>query len=181
MTSRRLVLTPVGAGDAADIVTLHRDPRVLAHLIDGIPDEDWRAQIYLDWAAVLHRRGIGPWAARRDGRFVGLFTLTPFVEGDDSRLELGGRLSPTAWSGDLAVEAGARLITHAFDDLGHDVLMSTHHPNNPTVPTVLARLGFVPDGPVTVFGHAALAHRLSADTWRAQNGTPLRRTPGVPT
>ncbi|WP_185965026.1 GNAT family N-acetyltransferase [Glacieibacterium frigidum] len=173
--SRRTVLTPVGVHDAGDIIALHRDPRVVAQLIDGIPDEPWKVSIYLDWAAKLHARGIGPWAARRqgDGRFLGLYTLTPFNDGDDDLLEFGGRLARAAWPGGLSVEAGAALIDHAFEGLGRRELVSAHHPDNRAAAAALARLGFGNPAPETVFGRSAIVHRLDVATWRALGGRAL--------
>lgn len=177
LSTRRIVLTPCATGDFDDIVALHRDPRVIAFLIDGLPDDARKAAIYLDWAAALHARGIGPWTARRrsDGVFLGLFTLTPYVDGDDALLELGGRLARAGWAGELAVEAGAALIDHAFGDLGRTALVSLHHPDNPTVPTILGRFGFDGGEPATLYGQPATLHRLAAETWRAQGGRPLAR------
>lgn len=45
--SARLVLTPTDASDLDGIVALQSDARVTAHLIDGIPDAAWKADIYL--------------------------------------------------------------------------------------------------------------------------------------
>ena len=179
LTTARLVLAPVSPADRDAVVELHRDDRVTRHILDGIPDAPWKADVYLRWASALHARGIGPWSARRLGsaRFLGLFTLTPFVEGDDALLELGGRLGRAGWSGDFAVESGAALIEYAFERLGHDRLMATHHPDNPTVPAVLARLGFSGLRTATVFGRDALAMELRSNAWRAQGCRP--RPPAV--
>lgn len=180
LTSRRTILTPVGVSDAHDIVALHRDPRVVAQLIDGIPDEPWKVGVYLDWSAKLQARGIGPWTARRqgDGRFLGLYTLTPFNDGDDALLEFGGRLARAAWPGGLSVEAGAALIDHAFGALGRRELVSAHHPENRAAAAALARLGFANPASETVFGRSAIVHRLDVATWRGLGGqamAPVRR------
>lgn len=173
--SRRIVLTPTRAPDADDIVALHRDPRVVAQLIDGIPDEPWKVGIYLDWAARLQARGLGPWTARRrdDGQFLGLYTLTPFKEDDDDLLEFGGRLARAGWPGGLSIEAGAALIDHAFGPLGRSLLVSAHHPDNRAAAAALARLGFASPTLQTVFGRPAIVHRLDVAAWRTLEGRPL--------
>lgn len=170
LRSARIVLTPCAAADAADLVALHRDPRVTQLLVDGIPDEPWKAQVYLDWAAGLHARGIGPWTARRrgDGRFLGLFTLTPFVGDDDRLLEFGGRLARAGWTGGLSIEAGAAVIDHGFGPLDRDALVSAHHPDNRAAAAALARLGFGGAVPGTVFGRDVLVQQLERATWRAR-------------
>jgi len=171
--SPRVILTPTSFADRSDIVALHADPRVTAHLLDGIPDEDWKADIYLRWAAGLHAEGIGPWTARRrsDDAFLGLFTLTP-VEGEPDALEFGGRMARAGWHGDLAVEAGAAIIEHGFSGLGRQSLVSLFSPDNLTAPVALKRLGFSGASPTSVFGKPGLAARLTAAAWRNRGSRP---------
>lgn len=173
ITTARLVLTFIAPADIADIVALHADPRVTPMLLDGIPGTPAIARIFVDWAASHAPHGFGTFAARRreTGVFQGLFSLTPF-EGTDE-LELGGKLSPQAWGRDLAVEAGAALIDHAFGALGRDRLVSATHPDNRAAIGVLARLGFVYVSPTSVFGAVARLHRLSAGDWSSQGARPL--------
>lgn len=175
----RIALAPCAASDRDDIIALHRDPRVIEYLLDGLPADTGTAAIYLAWAAALHARGIGPWVARRrrDAAFLGLFTLTPYVENEDTLLELGGRLARAAWLGDLAIEAGAALIDYAFDTLGRSALVSLHHPDNPTVPSVLGRLGFTDPELTTLYGQPAVIRHLSVTRWRVQGSraAPRRR------
>lgn len=169
LETRRAVLMPSGPFDLDDIVALHADARVTPYLLDGIPDTRWKAQIYLDWAAGLHARGLGPWTARRrnDGRFLGLFTLTP-VESDDDALEFGGRAARAGWSGDLAVECGACLIDHGFNGLRRARLVSLHAAANRAASVALQRLGFGAPAPATVFGSAAVQVSLTAAAWAAR-------------
>lgn len=173
--TRRLRLDPVGEADEADIVTFHRDPRVTALLLDTAPDSAVLARIFTTWSQTLNRDGLGVFAARRhdDDTLVGLFTLTPFS--DTKEVELGGKLAPFAWGRDFAAEAGAALIGHAFDTLGHGNLVSAYNPDNRAVPAVLARLGFADAGTINVFGHLAGLMRLSAAAWRAQGRRALPR------
>lgn len=174
LQSRRVTLTPSGAADLDDIVAMHRDRRVIGDLLDGIPDETWKARVYIGWAAGLHADGLGPWTARRSdtGRFLGLFTLTPY---ESDALEFGGRMARAGWTGDLAVEAGARLIDHGLMTLGKARLVSLHAPGNATATAALTRLGFTDPGPATVFSASAICVTLSAGHWRAQGRMPLPR------
>ena len=172
ITTARLVLSPVAPADIADIVALHSDPRVTPMLLDGIPSTPAIAQIFVDWATTHAPHGYGTFAARRreTGAFQGLFSLTPF-EGT-GELELGGKLAPQGWGRDLAVEAGAALIGHAFDTLARDRLLSATHPDNRAAIGVLMRLGFVYVSPTSVFGAPGRLHELSADTWQGQGARP---------
>jgi len=168
--TRRTVLMPMVNGDADDVVALHRDPRVIRHVLDGIPDDLRKFAIYLAWANGLRAAGQGVWTARhRDGGvFLGLFTLTP-CEGRGDCLEFGGRLCRAGWHGDLAVEIAAALIEHGFATLGTARLISVFHPDNRTAPVALARLGFGHSRATTMFGTAATEVSLGALEWRADD------------
>jgi RimJ/RimL family protein N-acetyltransferase len=174
-TTQRLRLEPVTTADEPAIIAFHRDPRVTGLLLDTAPATPVLARLFVMWSQDLNARGLGVFAARRrdDEAIVGLFTLTPF-EGTEA-IELGGKLSPRAWGGDLAAEAGAALIDHAFDSLGHDRLVSAFHPDNRAVPAVLARLGFADAGETVLCGRPAGLMHLSAQAWRGQGGRPLPR------
>lgn len=173
ITTARLVLRSVVSADIDDIIALHADPRVTPMLLDGIPSTPAIARLFVDWAATHAPHGYGTFAARRrkTDAFQGLFSLTPFEGTGD--LELGGKLSPQAWGRDLAVEAGAALIDHAFGALARDRLVSATHPDNRAAIGVLARLGFGYVSPTTVFGVPGGLHALSAAAWSAQGARPL--------
>ena len=169
----RLLLAPIAPADRDEIVALHTDARVTPMLLDTAPNTPAIAEVFVRWAQGHAECGYGTFAARRHntGVFQGLFSLTPF-EGTHE-LELGGKLAPQAWGRDLAVEAGAALIGHAFDTLGRERLVSATHPDNRAAIAVLARLGFVYDSPCDVFGLPGRLHVLQSATWAAQGGLPL--------
>ena len=81
-------------------------------------------------------------------------------------VEIGTRLLPRAWGRGYALEGGAALCTHAFDTLGLPALLGLCDPANRSVPPLLARLGFIPDGKVEQFGKPALRMRLKRADWR---------------
>lgn len=164
--TRRLKLDPLEPADADAIAALHADPRLTEHLLDGIPRTPAEALIYVRWAQALGAHNLGVVAARRrdEMAMLGLFSLTPFEA--TGEIELGGKLARAGWGGNLAFEAGARLIDHAFDTLDRDSLVSAYHPDNRSVPAVLGRLGFERGGEVRVFGRGAMLMRLSRAVWR---------------
>jgi len=167
INSRRLSLRPIAQEDVPEIVALHRDPRVIGLLVDGIPNTRSIAGLLLRWNEAMAAKGFGTFSVRRHGdpALIGLFSLTPFRE-DEALLELGGRLAPSAWRGGLAVEAGAALINHAFGPLARDALVSAFHADNRSVPAALARLGFVPaDGGDTGSGRPTALMRLDRADW----------------
>lgn len=160
----RLSLDPLRLGDAAAIARLHADPRVSRYLLDGVPRTLREATIYIGWALSLAPPAC-VYAARRPGEIdpIGLFSLVPFGEGGP--LELGGKLAPAGWRGNLAFEAGTALIDHVFADLGHEELVSAHHSDNRSVPALLARLGFADAGETIVFGSPARLMRMTRAGW----------------
>lgn len=175
-TSARLDYRPIKVGDMPAIAALHADPRVADLLVDGIPDTMAKAYAFVRWNEPFVERGYGMFAVRRRGRdeLIGLFSLTPFG-GDEALLELGGRLTPSAWMGSLAVEAGAAMITHAFATLGRERLVSAFHPDHRAAPVALARLGFISAGSATLFGRAVATMELTSAAWHAQGCAPRPR------
>lgn len=171
----RLLLRPIAAGHREAIAALHADPRVAAQLVDGIPDTPDKADLFLRWNAPMAARGYGTFAVQRreSAEMIGLFSLTPF-EDDETLLELGGKLLPTAWRGGLALEAAAALIDHAFDTLGRDQLVSAFHPDHRSAPASLARLGFAEERDGEMFGNPIRIMRLTREAWVAQGGKAVR-------
>lgn len=172
-TTARLRLDPLTPVDVPAILALHGDARVTPLLMDTVPDTPALALLFVEWANGHYAQGYGTFAARRPGEdaLVGLFSLTPF-EGTDE-LELGGKLAPSAWGRDLAVEAGAALVTHAFATLGRESLVSAVHADNRAAAFALARLGFTFEREGEVAGTRARLHRLTRRAWDGQGARPL--------
>jgi RimJ/RimL family protein N-acetyltransferase len=173
ITTERLDLSPIADEDVDAIAVLHSDPRVVALLVDGIPDTPVKARLMLYWNVKLAAKGYGTFAVRRRGEsgLIGLFSLTPFQD-DEALLELGGKLLPEAWRGSLAIEAGAAMIEHAFSTLGRDRLVSAYHPDHRAVPFALGRLGFRPAGETEMFGREVALMALDLADWKAQGARP---------
>jgi RimJ/RimL family protein N-acetyltransferase len=173
LRSARLELRPIHPADRIDIARLHADPRVAALLVDAIPDTAAKAEIMLRWNAPLAEAGIGTFAVRRQGeaRLIGLFSLTPF-EGGEGLMELGGKLSPEAWAGGLAIEAGAAMIDYGFGPLGQDRLVSAFHPDQRSAAASLARLGFDDPRSGMLFDRAVTIMTLTRARWDAQGRKP---------
>lgn len=175
LLSPRLLLRPIAAEHREAIAALHADRRVVAQLVDGIPDTPAKADVMLRWNAPMAARGYGTFAVHHRGsaEMIGLFSLTPY-DGDADLLELGGKLLPSAWRGGLALEAAAALINHAFGTLGRERLASAFHPDHRSAPASLARLGFVAEREGMLFGRPVRIMGLSRDAWIAQGRRPAR-------
>lgn len=111
------------------------------------------AQMTSTW--LLHGHGL--WTIGHAGIIAG-FTLLGFEPGDQEP-ELGFMLTAEAEGHGLAREAAQAALTHAFDTLGWDTLVSYIDPANHRAAALARRLGAAPDG------------RLDgAEVWRYRSG-----------
>ena len=178
--TRRIALREFASHDRDALVTMHREPRLRAHLVDDYPlHEPAVARLFLERIAALYRRheGLGIWHATRldpQHAFAGWFSLMPMAE-RPGEVEIGSRLVPLAWGHGLALEGGELLLTHAFERLGLTHVWGLCHPHNRSAQGVLAALGFAPLGVMPYDGQAASHHRIDLNAWRAACNTP----PGV--
>lgn len=175
LRTRRMVLRGLRPADVFDLQRLGRDRRVSAALLDAPVDDIASACALVETAQRVQRErpGLGLWRADDAAGFLGFFSLMADLPGDE--VEIGTRLLPRAWGRGYALEGGAALCTHAFETLALDGLVGLCHPSNRSVPTLLARLGFQPDGRTSQFGRPALRMRLRREDW---HGTRPRRRPG---
>jgi RimJ/RimL family protein N-acetyltransferase len=199
--TQRLVLREFAVADVPDLVTMHHDPRLRAHLIDDYPlERPAVARLFVERLAPIYRRhaGLGIWragldeavpasagpagpdpapvrSARTDPSFAGWFSLMP-VAGMPGEVEIGGRLLPRFWGRGLALEGAECVLRHAFGDLGLTRVLGFCHPGNRAAATVLAALGFEATGVKPYDGQPALHHRIDLNGWRlARNTAPGTR------
>src|ERR1700733_12549575 len=80
----RLVLTPVGGGDLADLRAIKSDPRVFAIMLGGVRNAAQTAEDLARDMMAWGAKGYGIWAVResKDRRFVG---ITGLEERSDNR------------------------------------------------------------------------------------------------
>ena len=176
LRTRRMRLSGLRYADAMDLQRLGRDARVTRALIDAPVDSLVAAAALIEHANRIYaqRPGLGLWRADdRSRRFLGFFSLV--AELDPATVEIGVRLLPSAWGRGYALEGGEALCKHAFDTLGLDVVYGLCAPDNRSVPPLLARLGFEPDGRTEQFGKPALCFALQRVNWR---GVRRRRRAG---
>ena len=140
LETRRLVLrTPVRA-DAAAITALvdHADvARLTANLAWPFTHDD--AAAWLTGVAL----GVGgdAWAitARADGALLGCVGLDADAEG---HMSIGYWLGRAHWGSGIMSEAVARVLRHAFEDLGLAEAHSNVHPANAASRRILENMGF---------------------------------------
>jgi RimJ/RimL family protein N-acetyltransferase len=178
--SRRLALREFCAADLDDLVAMHRDPRLLAHLVEDHPlDQVPVVRLFLERIAAFYRRheGLGIWhAAAADAtggsRFAGMFNLMP-MSASEHEVQLGSRLVPACWGGGLALEGCERLLEHAFDGLGRARVWGVCHPGNRPAQAVLRALGFEALGTLPYEGVPASHFRIGVNAWRDARNSPL--------
>ncbi|MGY0612630.1 GNAT family N-acetyltransferase [Luteimonas sp. A501] len=177
LRTRRMVLRGLRHGDVFDLQRLGRDPRVSRALLDAPVDDIVSACALVETARQVYREkpGLGVWRADDAAGFVGFFSL--MAQFSDDEVEIGARLLPRTWGRGHVLEGTAPLCQHAFATLGLPALIGLCDPGNRSVPPVLARLGFRPDGTTEQFGRTALRMRLRREEWQ---GIQPRRARGRP-
>ena len=173
LRTRRLQLRGLGYRHVPDLLHLGREERVTQFLLDGPLRDLTEVAGVIVWANRLYtaQPSLGLWHASDHRGFVGMFSLTPDADGDTG---IGARLLPRAWGRGYAIEGGAALCEHALATLGLPRLVGLCDPDNRSVPPLLARLGFRPDGEGMQSGQRALRFVLERGEWR---GTLARRRP----
>jgi RimJ/RimL family protein N-acetyltransferase len=178
LTTDRLLLRRWQAGDRSPFAALNADPQVMRYfpaVLTRRASDELARRIEADIA----RRGWGLWALeeRATGRFVGFTGLAraSFEAPFTPAVEIGWRLSRTAWGRGFATEAARAAATFAFGDLGLDELVSFTAAGNARSRAVMRRLGMRHDD-ADDFDHPAVRdgdlrrhvlYRLAAADWDA--------------
>lgn len=122
LRTARLVLEPLSDDHLADEVELDADPEVMRYLGRPRTREQVVAQHAKRLAIAGRVPGLGFWAGRLDGTFVGWWILEPPDRPDqgpvEGQAELGYRLLRRYWRQGLASEGSRELIRYGFADLG---------------------------------------------------------------
>ena len=121
LNTPRLIGTPAGPGDFADLRRLHSDPRVTATLsADGATFSEEQTRAFLDRAAEHWKsHGFGLWIFREQpgGDFVGYGGIKHAdVEGRDV-IELAYAITSDHWRKGFATEISMAALQQAFDTM----------------------------------------------------------------
>jgi RimJ/RimL family protein N-acetyltransferase len=149
----RLVMTPVGGADLADLVAFKADPRVFAVMLGGVRSSTETAEDLARDVAGWGADGFGIWAVRepphiawdpRAGRgpagpFVGIAGLQ---RRDDGRgVALRFALEAEAQGRGLAREAAGAALRFGHDEVGLSRIVAVARENNYASRTVLGSIG----------------------------------------
>lgn len=111
-------------------------------------------------------------AVKGSGQLIGYVGLSVphFLPEIMPSVEIGWRLDPNFWGQGLAAEGARAVLTHAFEILGLDELVSIYEPENEASAMVMQRIGMhfdrdttYPDG-----GLPLRVYRLSKREWVSQ-------------
>ena len=156
----RLTLRWYRADDAPSLLALVNDPGWLQHIGQRHVHtlDDARRFIEERLVAAYVRQGFGLWAMeRRDsggvaGEVVGMCGL---VRRDGlPGIDLGYALLPAHRGAGLVHEAATACLDHAHRVLGQTRVLAITSPDNHASARVLSKLGFAPQGRVTLPGEA---------------------------
>ena len=139
MRTERLRLRRFTAADLDLLVALDGDPDVMRYLGNGrpLPPDEVAAH---ELPRMLADHGpLGYWAAFAEETFVGWFGAVP-RDGDRASVELGYRLTRTAWGHGYATE-GARCLVSLVFECGADRVVATTMAINSGSRRVLEKAG----------------------------------------
>ncbi len=140
----RLVLTPVGGADLADLRAIKTDPRVFAVMLGGVRNAAETAEELARDVVAWGAQGYGIWAIREraDGKFVGITGLEP--RPDNRGVALRFALWPEAQGRGLAREAAGAALRFGHDQAGLRRIVAVAREANFASRTVLGSIGMVP-------------------------------------
>ncbi|MFE5946452.1 GNAT family N-acetyltransferase [Streptomyces sp. NPDC056480] len=189
LRTERLVLRSWRDSDRAPWAAMNADPDVREHLGELLTREQSDA-VLSGMRADFQERGFGWWAleSRATGEFIGRAGLD--VVGPDMPfpgVDVGWRLTRSAWGNGYATEAALACLAFAFETLGLQEVIATTTVRNLRSQAVMRRIGMtrnpaddfedpsVPEGPL----RPCVLYRISrADAHGPRTGSPGRPGPG---
>ncbi|MGZ6038048.1 MAG: GNAT family N-acetyltransferase [Phenylobacterium sp.] len=157
--TERLILRPPQDRDRTAIAAFNGDPQVGAWLSKALSREESDAMVDRILAEIAER-GFGFWAVERkaDGAVIGLTGL--LAMGADlppgPALEVGWRLTPSAWGRGYATEAAKAAVAWGFANRDAPEIIAVTAVNNLASQAVMRRIGMAPE-PWRDFDHPRLA------------------------
>jgi RimJ/RimL family protein N-acetyltransferase len=141
----RILLRRWQPEDARPFARINADGDVMRFIGDGRPltreeSDELLSRIERHWA----EHGFGLWAAEeRGGELIGFAGLAvpSFLPSVLPAVEVGWRLTRSAWGRGLATEAGRASLAHAWDALGLRQVLSIIDPANAASMRVAQKLG----------------------------------------
>ncbi len=147
LTTERLSLEPWREAFETDLFRMSADPRVMRYIGAGVVwDPEYAARRHQAHLAHWRDHGFG-WRGiiGGDGAFLGVAALSrlgstvPGIE--ESAVEIGWWVEPSAWGRGVATEAAIAIREEAFSLLDVERLVGRYHPANEVSGRVMVKLG----------------------------------------
>ena len=159
LLTARLILTPVGGADLADLRALKADPRVFAVMLGGVRSAVETARDLADDVVFWGAHGYGVWAVReRAGNaFLGITGLKDRPDGRGVALRFA--LWPEAQGRGLAREAAFAALRFGHEHAGLPRIVAVARASNFASRTVLGGIGMTECDAFTQGGFAMLVYQ----------------------
>jgi RimJ/RimL family protein N-acetyltransferase len=178
LRTARLILTPVGGADLAELRSLKGDPRVFAIMQGGVRDHVRTAAELADNVAAWGRDGYGIWSIRQaeHNRFVGIAGLEARLDGRGIALRFA--LEPEAQGRGMAREAASAALRYGHDRARLPRIVAVAREANFGSRTVLGSIGMVQCDTFEQQGHAMVLYesRVAPESISPGNFIPLGRS-----
>jgi RimJ/RimL family protein N-acetyltransferase len=139
LRTARLVLTPVGGSDLADLRAIKADPRVFAIMLGGVRSPQQTAEELADDIVAWGANGFGTWTIREAGRFLGITGLERRPDGRGIALRFA--LWPEAQGRGLAREAASAALRFGHRQAGLPRIVAVAREDNFASRMVLGGIG----------------------------------------
>jgi ribosomal-protein-alanine N-acetyltransferase len=146
LLTARLSLRRPETGDADAILTVHADPRAVAHNPgDALATRAEAAALCQRWTDHWERHGFGYWVVRRRGSppVLGFCGLKVMRFRDTAVLNLFYRLAPSSWGDGIASEAVTAVVAWAAGHVPQYPLIARVRPRNIASQRVAVRAGLM--------------------------------------
>jgi RimJ/RimL family protein N-acetyltransferase len=178
----RLLLRRWRESDLDPWAAMNADPQVREHFGDLLSREQSAASV-ASFEADLEERGWGWWAVevQATGDFIGFCGLDPVDEGMAfTGVEIGWRLTRSAWGHGYATEGALACLAFGFDTLALEEIVAITSTTNLRSQAVMRRIGMtydaagdfdhpeVPEGPL----RRHVLYRLGRDAYRSCTDRP---------
>ena len=151
LRTARLVLTPVGGADLADLQAIKADPRVFAVMLGGVRTKVQTAEELAADLIAWGTYGFGIWAVREQGRFVGITGLER--RPDERGIALRFALWPDAQGRGLAREAAGAALRYGHQQAGLQRIVAVARETNFASRMILGSIGMRECDAFTQQGH----------------------------
>jgi RimJ/RimL family protein N-acetyltransferase len=160
LRTARLVLTPVGGSDLADLRAMKADPRVFAIMLGGVRSSQQTAEELADDIVAWGANGFGTWTIREAGRFLGITGLERRPDGRGIALRFA--LWPEAQGRGLAREAASAALRFGHRQAGLSRIVAVAREDNFASRMVLGGIGMTECGSFLQLGYRMVMYESLA-------------------